>query len=380
MQEKNTGRRALLRGTAVAATAAVAAPFVGAASAAEAAATSGLPWVGPAGSGATWEVNTTTGAQGAINTALNAVGPQGAVFIAAGTYYVKAPIVLLDKQTLVGAGPLSTLLKAASGFTGGAMVTGTATRMCIRDIGLDGVNLAANGVNLQIATKPTQYGPDPAPWLCRVFVANTTSDGIYLGGAYPGGQREFKLTDCRVEKAGGWAYNLQSSDGFVSGCSAQGGGSGGYLIGGGNMKLWGCKAYGTGSGPTPGPAFKVASSRATIVGCEAQDTYGCGFEVSGRAATLSGCTADSTGVGTNDRYSAGFFVEADVVNIDGCSFQRDGGGASWIGALGMRWALHLSGAPDYLSVRLVSDPARPAPFQGTIFGTAGSHSSISVLG
>ncbi|MBM0261076.1 hypothetical protein JNW89_35090 [Micromonospora sp. 4G55] len=198
-------------------------------------------------------MNTTTGAQGAINTALNAVGPQGAVFVAAGTYYVKAPIVLLDKQTLVGAGPLSTLLKAASGFTGGAMVTGTATRNCIRDIGLDAVNLAANGVNLQIATKPTQYGPDPAPWLCRVFVANTTSDGIYLGGAYPGGQREFKLTDCRVEKAGGWAYNLQSSDGFVSGCSAQGGDAGGYLIGGGNIKMWGCKAYGTGTGPQPGP-------------------------------------------------------------------------------------------------------------------------------
>ncbi|MBM0261077.1 hypothetical protein [Micromonospora sp. 4G55] len=69
-----------------------------------------------------------------------------------------------------------------------------------------------------------------------------------------------------------------------------------------------------------------------------------------------------------------------MVNIDGCSFQRDGGGASWIGALGMRWALHLSGAPDYLSVRLVSDPVHHGPFQGTVFGAAGSHSSISVLG
>ncbi|MEV0809234.1 right-handed parallel beta-helix repeat-containing protein [Micromonospora sp. NPDC050200] len=386
MQEKNSGRRALLRGTAVAAGAVVAAPFVGGASPAEAATTSGLPWVGPAGSGATWEVNATAGAQEAINTALNAVGPQGAVFVAAGTYTVKAPIVLLDKQTLVGAGPLSTLLKAGSGFTGGAMVTTDAAsnnaRMCVRDIGLDGAGLAANGVNLQIASKPAPYAPDPAPWLCRVFVANTTSDGIYLGGTYSGGQREFKLTDCRVEKAGGWAYNLQSSDGFVSGCSAQGGASGGYLVGGGNIKMWGCKAYGTGSGAEPGPAFKVASSRATIVGCEAQDTYGCGFEVSGRGSTLSGCTADSTGVGAvgKDRYSAGFYVDTSVVNIEGCSYQRAGGGASWLGADGMRWALYLYNSPDYLSVRLVSDPNRSVPFQGTVFGTAGTHSSISVLG
>ncbi|MEQ4306127.1 right-handed parallel beta-helix repeat-containing protein [Plantactinospora sp. B6F1] len=350
-----------------------------------AAETSGVPWVGPAGSGATYEVDDSLGAQDAINRALRAVG-QGAVYVAGGTYTIKAPVILGDRQTLVGAGPLGTVLRAGSGFTGAMVSTPSGTfdgsRMCLFDIGLDGARLATNGVNLQISTKPARYGPDPAPWLGRVFVTGTTSDGIYLGGAYSGGMREYKITDCRVEKAGGWAYNLQSSDGFVSGCSAQGGVSGGYLVGGGNTKVWGCKAYGTGSGSTPGPAFRISSARATVVGCEAQDTYGCGFEVTGKGSSVSGCTADSTGVGADgtDRYSAGFFIGASAVNVEGCSYQRPGGGGSWIGANGMFWALYLNSGVDYLSVRLVSDPAKPAPFKGKIFGTVGPNSSVSVIG
>jgi hypothetical protein len=389
MTRDRSDRRALLRGAGIAAGAAMAAPFVDntePAAAASAAASGAMPWVGPAGSGAPFEADPTVGAQVAINAALAAAG-QGAVFVAGGTYPVKGPVVLGDRQTLVGAGPLSTVLRAVAGFAGAAMVTtpsGTfaGSRMCVRDIGLEASGIAGYGVNLQISAKPTSYGPDPAPWLCRVFVANPTADGILLGGAYSGGQRELKVTECRVENAGGWAYNLDSSDGFIGGCSAQGGKLGGYLIAGGNTKAWGCKAYGTGSGATPGPAFRIASARATVVGCEAQDTWGCGFEINGRGSNLSGCTADSTGIGTagNDRYSAGFYIGSSAVNVQGCAYQRAGGGATWLGAAGMRWSVYLASGVDYVLAQVVADPNRPAPFQGGVSGTIGAHSSITVLG
>ncbi|WP_203919841.1 glycosyl hydrolase family 28-related protein [Rugosimonospora africana] len=345
-----------------------------------------MPWVGPADSGAPFEVDPTVGAQAAINAALAAAG-QGAVFVAGGTYPVKGPVVLGDRQTLIGAGPVSTVLRAVSGFSGTGMITTpsgafTGARMCVRDIGLEASGIAGYGVNLQIGAKPTTYGPDPAPWLSRVFVSNTVSDGIYLGGAYSGGERELKVTDCRVENAGGWAYNIESSDGFIGGCSAQGGKAGGYLIAGGNTKMWGCKAYGTGNGSAPGPAFRLSSARATVVGCEAQDTWGCGFEVTGRGSSLAGCTADSTGIGTtgNDRYSAGFYIGSSAVNVQGCAYQRAGGGASWLGATGMRWSLYLASGVDYVMAQLVSDPNRPSPYQGGVNGTVGAHSSVTVLG
>ncbi|HEY2672648.1 MAG TPA: glycosyl hydrolase family 28-related protein [Rugosimonospora sp.] len=400
MERKAPDRRAILRGAGMAAGAAIALPFVGeadpasaqaaaaasAAVSADVAVAGAMPWVGPAGSGAPFEVDTTVGAQAAINAALAAAG-QGAVFVAGGTYPVKGPVVLGDRQTLIGAGPLSTVLHAVAGFAGTAMIatpsgTFTGSRMCIRDIGLEASGIAGYGVNLQIGAKPAAYGPDPAPWLCRVFVSNTASDGIFLGGAYSGGQRELKVTECRVENAGGWAYNLDSSDGFVGGCSAQGGKSGGYLVAGGNTKMWGCKAYGTGSGSAPGPAFRLGSARATVVGCEAQDTWGCGFEVTGRSSSLAGCTADSTGVGAagTDRYSAGFYIGSSAVSVQGCAYQRAGGGASWLGATGMRWAVYLASGVDYVMVQLVSDPNRPSPFQGGVSGTIGGHSSITVLG
>ncbi|MFG2055291.1 glycosyl hydrolase family 28-related protein [Micromonospora sp. NPDC048930] len=392
MQDKRSDRRQLLRAAAVTAGAAVAAPALGGISPAQAAAlasTGAIPWVGPAGSGATYEVDPTVGAQAAINTALGS-SSQKAVYVAPGTYTVKAPVVLDDKHALIGAGPLVTILRAGTGFSGAGLVvnpqSGTyvgSSRQCLTDIGLDGANLVANGINFQMNAAPSTYTPDPAPWFTRVFVTRTTGDGIYLGGTYAGGQREFKLTDCRVENADGWAYNLQSSDGFVSGCSAQGCAGGGYLLGGGNIKIWGSKAYGIGAAGAPAPAFRLDSSRATVVGCEAQDTAGNGFEILGRNCTLSGCTADSTGVGSSgtDQNSAGFHVGASVVSLEGGAFQRTNGGGKWIVAgAGMRTALYLASGVDYLSVRLVSGPDREAPFQRLISGTVGANSSVSVLG
>jgi len=383
-QPTGPARRRLLRGLGVVAGVGLAAPYVGAPPAA-AATPAALPWVGPAGSGAPFEVDPAVGAQAAINAALAAAG-QGAVLVAGSTYPVKAPVILGDQQTLIGAGPLSTVLHAVPGFTGSAMVTTppgtfTGSRMCVRDIGLAAAGLAGTGVNLQISAKPSSYAPDPAPWLCRVFVTNTTSDGIYLGGAYSGGQREFKVTECRVENAGGWAYHFDSSDGFAGGCSAQGGAAGGYLLAGGNTKLWGCKAYGTGSGSTPGPAFRLGGARATVVGCEAQDTWGCGYEVLGRCSTLSGCTADSTGIGAagTDRYSAGFYVAASAVSISGNAYQRASGGASWLGATGMRWSLYLASGVDHVMIQLVADPNRPSPYQGGWTGATATNSAVTVL-
>ncbi|SCL67739.1 Pectate lyase superfamily protein [Micromonospora eburnea] len=392
MQDNRSDRRHLLRAAAFTAGAVVAAPALGGITPAQAAvlaSTGAIPWVGPAGSGATYEVDPAVGAQAAINAALG-TDAQRAVFVAPGTYKVKAPVVLHDKQALIGAGPLVTMLRADSAFSGSALVVNPwsgdfvgASRQCVSDIGLDGAGVVANGVNFQMNAKPATYGPDPAPWLTRVFVTKTTGDGIYLGGTYSGGQREFKLTDCRVESAGGWGYNIQSSDGFVSGCSVQGCVGGGYLLGGGNTKAWGCKAYGVGSATAPAPAFRLASARATVVGCEAQDTAGNGFEILGRNSTVSGCTADSTGIGSSgtDQNSAGFYVGVSAVSLEGGSFQRAGGGGTWlITGAGMRTALYLASGVDYVSVRLVSGPARETPFQRLITGTVGANSSVSVIG
>ncbi len=390
MQDNRSDRRRLLRAAVVGAGAAVAAPALGGISPAQAAAlasTGAIPWVGPAGSGADYEVDPAVGAQAAINAALGN-GSQRAVFVAPGTYPVKAPVVLGDKQALIGAGPLTTVLRAASGFSGTALVVNpwsgehvAVSRQCVSDIGLDAAKIAANGINFQMNATPGTFGPDPAPWFTRVFVTRTTGDGIYLGGTYAGGQREFKLTDCRVEHAGGWAYNIQSSDGFISGCSVQGGAAGGYRIGGGNVRVWGSKAYGTGTATAPGAAFRIESARATLVGCEAQDSAGNGFEILAANCTLSGCTADSTGNGSSDANSAGFHIAASAVNVEGGSFQRAGGGAKWVVAgAGMRTALYLASGVDFVSVRLVTGGARETPFQRLITGTVGSRSSVTVLG
>ncbi|HEX5495555.1 MAG TPA: hypothetical protein VFX70_13380 [Mycobacteriales bacterium] len=391
--EQRTGRRGFIGAASVAVGAAAgltaaSLPLGGGPASAAAAATGGYPfWVGPAGSGAPFVIDPAVGAQQAINDALAAAG-QGAVFVAGGTHPVAGPVVLAGQQALVGAGPLSTVLRAASGYTGGAMVQTSGTpadvRVCIADIGLEAAHRASGGVALSISGKPTVYGPDPGPWLGRVFVSNTTGDGIWLGGAYSGGQREFKITDCRVEHAGGWAYNLASSDGFVSGCSAQSGDLGGYNLAGGNIKCWGSKVYSTGTGSTPGPGFRLASARATVSGCEAQDTWGCGYEILGHACVVSGCTADSTGIGNagTDRYSAGFYLHASNLMLTGSAYQRSNGGASWLGASGMRWALYLDGGSDHLNVSLSSDGAQvgAGPFQGTVFGTVGANSRVTVVG
>jgi len=377
---ENPGRRAAILGAAgFLGGAAVAGPLLSGELPASAATPAGQPiaWVGPAGSGAPYEVSTSVGAQGAINAALAATA-QGAVYVVGGNFTVLAPIVIGNEQTLIGAGPLSTILTAGSGFSGTAMITTpssfTGSRMCIRDIGLEGKNLVANGINLQNSGEPVDYGPDPNPWLSRVFVSDTTSDGIYLGGTYSGGQREFKITECRVEHAGGWAFNLSSSDGFIGGCSDQGSTLGGYYLNGGNIKAAGCKAYYTGNTgtDTPGPAFHI-SSRATIVGCEAQDGYGCGFEIAAQNVALNGCTADSCGNGTSGRYSAGFYVDGQGVNLSVASYQRSGGAGQQM------YGMYLASGVDYLIAHVVSGPNAYSPFVSAVYGTAGSHSQITAF-
>lgn len=373
------GVGAALLGAAGCSTAATASPS------AETTAGYGL-WVGPEGSGAPFVIDPAAGAQQAINAALKEAG-QGLVFVAGGTHEVKEPIVLGDRQKLVGAGPLGTLLRAAKGFSGSAMIRTpdnfTGSRMVIADIGLEGANVAKVGIDLRISGAPDSYGPDPVPWLHRVFVSRTTGDGVFLGGEYAGGQRDYKITDCRVEDVGGWAFNLESSDGMLSGCTAQGGKLGGYNFGGGNTRATSCKAFGTGDGDEPGPAFRIGS-RASVVGCEAQDSRGCGFEIVGKGSTLSSCTADSTGIGRDgtDRYSAGFYVAADVTHLSGSSYQRAGGGGGWLDAKGMRWALYLEQGVDRVSIDLVSDGSMSdeGVYQGLVTGEAGSNSKVSVIG
>lgn len=376
---ENPGRRAaLLSAAGLLGGCAVAAPLLAGGTPAYAATPAGQPiaWVGPVGSGAPYVINTSVGAQAAINNALAATG-QGAVYVVGGSYTILAPIVIGNEQTLIGAGPLSTILTAGAGFSGPAMImtpsgSFTGSRMCIRDIGLEGANRVANGISLQISGAPTSYGPDPAPWLCRVFVSNTTSDGIFLGGAYSGGERDFKIAECRVEHAGGWAFNVSSSDGVIIGCTVQGSVSGGFYLSGGNLKAVGCKAYfsGDASSSTPGPCFHI-TSRATLVGCEAQDGKGCGFEIVGPNTILSGCTADSCGNGTSARYSAGFYLGASGVNLNVASYQRSGGAGS------MLYGVYLASGVDYLIANVVSGPNAIAPFTAAVFGTAGSHSTVT---
>jgi hypothetical protein len=385
MTDHLPSRRAMLRGAglAVGGTAASAA-FLKAATPALAAPIdeSPVPWVGPSGSGAPYPVDTTVGAQGAINQALTD-NPRGAVYIAPGSYVLKGAVVIGDWQTLAGAGPLSTLLTAASTFPSAtAMITtasgSNAGRICIHDLALEAAGFAQNGINLQAASTNPTYGPDPQPWIDRVFVSNTTGDGIYLGGTYSGGEREFKVTNCRVEHAGGWAYNLLSTDGFIGACSAQGGTSGGFFLAGANIKAYSCKAYSTGdsASSTPGPAFKV-SSRNTLVGCEAQDTHGCGFEVSSHNVTLSGCLADSCGSGTNDRYASGFYLDGGSILLSGSAVQRAAG--SGVGA--MRRCVNIATGSDYLIVDLVCDAAKQAsglPIS-SLLGSIGTHSQSRIV-
>jgi hypothetical protein len=343
----------------------------------------GIITVGLTGSGATYIANNVTGADIAINQALTAVGAGGAVWLLAGTFNVKAPITLATKQTLAGCGPLSSMLNVVSGFSGGAVIQTPAgyngVRNVVHDLGIEGNNLVGIGVNLVIDNTPSSYGPDPNPWINRVFVSNVTGDGFYLGGAYSGGQREAKVTDCRVEHAGGWGYNVQSSDMFLGGNSAQGCSTGGFWLNAGNIKAWGCKAYSMGaSTASPAPGFRL-SARGIITGCEAQDNIGNGFEVISQDVNLSGCVADSNGDGITDNISAGFYINASYCHIDGSSYQRPGGGATWkVAGAGQMYSLRLASGADHIYAML-STGSHSSPYSANLSGVVGGASNVTFV-
>ena len=270
-----------------------------------------------------------------------------------------------------------------SGWSGGAVIQTPAgysgVRNLIHDLGIEGNNLVGIGVNLIIDNTPSSYGPDPNPWITRIFVSNVTGDGIYLGGTYSGGQREAKITDCRVEHAGGWGYNMQSSDMFLGGNSAQGCDSGGYWLNAGNIKAWGCKAYSSGvDTASPAPGFRL-SSRGVITGCEAQDNIGNGFEINAPDTNLTGCVADSNGDGVTTNISAGFYVNTNYCHIEGSSYQRSGGGATWkVAGAGQKYALRLaSGVTNVYA--MLSTGSHPSPYTANLSGTVGGASLVTFV-
>lgn len=342
----------------------------------------GFITVGLPGSGAKYIVDATAGADIAINKALTDVGVAGTVFLLAGTFSVKAPIVLGDMQALVGCSPHSTMLDVVTGWAGGAVIetpVGYAgVRNVIRDLGINGHSRVAKGINLIIDNPPSSYGPDPQPWINRVFVYGVTGDGIYLGGTYGGAQREAKVSDCRVQNVGGWGFNIQSSDVFISGNSVQGGDLGGFNIGGGNSKVWGCKAYSCGVVGAPAPGFMI-DSRAVITGCEAQDNLGNGFEVRGPDANLSGCVADSNGDGVTAGVSSGFFINSNYCHIEGSSYQRAGGGATWkVAGAGQMHALRIASGAHH-TYAVLSTGSHPAPYVSNLLGTASADSLVTFI-
>ncbi|PLS81433.1 hypothetical protein CYG49_02105, partial [Candidatus Saccharibacteria bacterium] len=332
----------------------------------------GFITVGLPGSGAHYTVDNAAGADIAINRALTDVGIAGSVFLLPGTFSVKAPIVLQDMQALIGCAPHSSMLDVVTGWSGDAVIKTpagyTGVRNVIRDLGINGHKRVAQGISLIIDDAPSSFGPDPQPWINRVFVHGVTGDGFFLGGTYAGAQREAKVSDCRAQNVGGWGFNIQSSDVFISNCSVQGGDQGGYFIGGGNSKVLGCKAYSCGlSGTSPAPGFKI-SARGVITGCEAQDNIGNGFEIVGPDANLSGCVADSNGDGVNGNISAGFFISANYCHIEGSSYQRVNGGAIWkVAGAGQMHALRLaSGAQNIYAV--LSTGSHPSPWASNLSG------------
>jgi hypothetical protein len=322
-------------------------------------------WVGPAGSGAPYEIDEVAGAQAAINQALLDVG-RGLVFVAGGRYTIRGPINIGTGQTLAGAGPHGTFLSANSASAvAQPMIQNAApnsTRIVIRDIGLECASKFNYGVRLLAGAAPAEWGPDPNHYLHRVTVIRPVIDGIYLGtSGYSGGTRETKLNDCRVHDAnGGISFRIDgASDMTIAQCVSQAGGTG-FLVAGGNSKLTACKAF-----YTQGPGFRFQSGRCTVTGCESQDAQGgCGFELIGIGdVSLSGCTADSNGTGLDDRTSAGFYLESmRSTRISGASYQRSGGGGK------QRWGVYFGPNVERVLVSLVTNRAMGAPFLGAMLG------------
>jgi hypothetical protein len=71
------------------------------------------------------------------------------------------------------------------------------------------------------------------------------------------------------------------------------------------------------------------------------------------------------------QYSAGFYLDASGVNLSAASYQRSGGAGS------MLYGLYLASGVDYLIASVISGPNAIAPFTGAVFGTAGSHSTVT---
>jgi hypothetical protein len=137
-------------------------------------------------------VNGTTDTKAAINNAITAASPGGTVYLAAGTWAVKGPIVLKDNVKLLGAGAGATIIKATATWSGAAVITGSPgiSFSTVSDMTIDANSLVARAYIMGPGGSAAGHNV-----ITRCSVKNATTIGIDVNDAVSGSESHVRFND-----------------------------------------------------------------------------------------------------------------------------------------------------------------------------------------
>ena len=247
-----------------------------------------------------------------------------AVHLGAGTYPVKAPIVVPRAATIRGVGQATRIaavkdMPSVVAIGNGGPVDG----VNVSDLVVDANGKAAGGIDVNIVGTTGNYQgePDAVTRLDGLWIYSPLRDGV----TYRGSDAQATITSrVRVRQAGGIGFNVLAPDNVFLACEATtaSGGQHGFFVGSANChfhacKAWYCRGYG----------WHIMGTRNSFVGCEAQDTKLHGWFIEYDKNTFTGCIADTAGaaaVGGVPGSSDGFYVATDrLTTISSClAFDR----------------------------------------------------------
>ena len=300
-----------------------------------------------------------------INDAINAVaatgqtsshvptGGGGSVLLVGYNFNLSAPVVIQSWVDLGGVfGRAGTILNAASGFSGTAMIqtgqtyTEVATVHDLRTIGSGSGTEHSFYMDGQITQTPFTYS-DP-----RMTIRDCWFDQAGGGGIVTlTSNRSTLINDCMITRSNGWGIDGSGLvDSIIKGVNMEGcgtaGSSGGVYIGSTSTTWTACRIYNS-----HGYGIQSDAARTILDGCAAIDSSFHNFYISAGKVSINGCQSDSAGLGNTNTYD-GFHIGtgSGVTGITGYgneSYDRNG-------TPHQRYGVYLDGSPTYGTFQCVT--------------------------
>jgi hypothetical protein len=244
-----------------------------------------------------------------------------AVYIPDGTYLVSSPLIMDDTTQLRGGA--NTVIKASAAMDcilqNNANVAFLDQKFSIKDISLDGNNLAANGLSLYKISMEHYAAVD------GLKVKNCTAEGVHLHLCQTSAFYNIRVTDCSngilIEGCNNAKfYNLSacSNAGYGVKVNAATGGSGG-------VSIYGIHAEQNGG---DGLILNNVNSMTSVFGGWIEENGGHGLNIYNSMAYITGLTVTGTGK-NNNRW---LYLVGDLATVENCFRARAAGDANWIEA------------------------------------------------